>query len=81
MSTDAQPLSFEYLLEWPAEIAKLSDAQIEALVAPFFPLTRPPNSLPPMDTAIAGMDPELAARLAELKARPTLLQQLKAKAK
>lgn len=73
-------MTFEELLEWPATIDKLSDAELEALCAPFFPLTRPAKSVT-LETLELGfadkVKADLAAAQAKLKMSPELLSKLK----
>lgn len=41
-------MTIEELLNWPGNLANLSDAQIEEALKPYFPLMRPTNTTPPV---------------------------------
>lgn len=62
-------MTFEEMLAWPEKIEAMTDAQIEAAVAPYFPVTRPANlSTAAAATDESDMDPTIAAKLAALRA-------------
>lgn len=65
-------MTFEEMLEYPERLANLTDAQILEVIAPYFPITRPGD----LSTAKAAsdesdMDPGIAAKLAEIRAKRT----------
>jgi len=62
-------MTFEEMLEYPGQVAQLTDAELLATLAPFFPMTRPAD-LSTMATATdeSDMDPTVAAELARIRA-------------
>lgn len=63
-------MTFDEMLEYPERLEALSDAQLVALLAPYFPITRPANlSVMAAVADDSDMDPALATKLAELRAK------------
>ncbi len=63
------------ILGWPtADIEKLSDADIERILAPMFPHTRPATPAPALtmlgDKIFGDMSPEMLAKIEALKPKP-----------
>ena len=73
-------MTFEEMLEYPGAVAQLTDAELLATLAPFFPMTRPAD-LSTMATATdeSDMDPAVAAALARVRAaaKPPTINLLK----
>ena len=74
-------MTIEELLDWP-DPATLTDQQIDAILAPFLPLTRPRDLSPAIRHGT--LPPDVAARVAELQAQmggsaKSLLEKLKSK--
>lgn len=68
-------MTIEELLDYPtANLAQLTDAQLIEVLHPYFPITRPASI--PSVSETSGMAPELAARLAELQAKPSMLKSI-----
>ena len=57
-------MTIDQLLDWP-DPATLTDAEIDAALAPYFPLTRPRDLSP---TSTTALPPEVAARVKALQA-------------
>lgn len=57
-------MTIDQLLDW-SDPATLTDAEIDAALAPYFPLTRPRDLSP---TSTTALPPEVAARVKALQA-------------